>query len=156
MNRIQMLLVDNSGAFLCAVMELLGREPQIEVVGTARSAGDAIEQAKRLCPDLVLMDVSLAEMSGFEATTRIRSSRDAPLVILMAFHDSEAARREASSAGAVALIAKKELTESLLPLVGNLVAGGSVRVDSRTARPNRRKTRPRKVVKRAPRRTVDP
>jgi DNA-binding NarL/FixJ family response regulator len=139
MNRIQMLLVDNSGAFLCAVTELLGREPQIEVVGTARSAGDAIEQARRLRPDFVLMDVSLAEVSGFEAT-----------------HDSEAARREASSAGAVALIAKRELTESLLPLVGNLVAGVSVRVDSRTARPNRRETGPRKVVKRAPRLTVDP
>ena len=156
MNRIRMLLVDNSGAFLCAIAAWLGREPKIEVVGTARSATDAIEQAKLLCPDLVLMDVSLTDASGFDVTTRMRSSRDAPLVILMAFHDSEAARQEASNAGAVALIAKEDVTESLLPLVGDLVAGGSGRVASRIARPNRRKTGPRKVVKRGSPRSLDP
>lgn len=135
-NRIRILLVDDSSAFLCAVAAWLGRDPRIEVVGTARSARDAIEQSELLRPDLVLMDVSLSEMSGFDVTTRIKSGRRAPQVILMSFHASEAARREAWSAGADGLIAKSEITESLLPLVRNLIAARRGETAGRIARPN--------------------
>jgi len=130
-----MLLVDDSDAFLCAVAAWLEREPRIEVVGRARSARKAIEQIESLRPDLVLMDVSLSEMSGFDVTTRIKSSRNAPRVILMSFHASEAARREAWSAGADGLIVKSEITESLLPLVRDLTAARTAEAAGRTPRP---------------------
>lgn len=136
MKRIRMLLVDDSSSFLGAVAAWVGQEPRIEVVGTARSASDAIEQSECVRPDLVLMDVSLSEMSGFDVTTRIKSSRDAPIVILMSFHASEAARREAWSAGADGLIVKSDITETLLPLVRRLIAARKGEADGGIARPS--------------------
>ena len=71
--------------------------------------------------ELVLMDVTLPDMSGFEAARRIKARAEAPLVVLLSFHDSKAARLEAWAAGADGFVAKSELTESLTPLVGDLL-----------------------------------
>ena len=123
MTRTRVLLVDDNDSFLDGVAAWLAGEDGIEVVGTARSGRAAIEQVEKLAPDLVLTDGTMPEMDGFEATRRIKSRPGAPLVVLMTFHASEAARNEAWAAGADGFLAKADVTGSLLQLVRDLVDG---------------------------------
>ena len=77
MPQVRVLLVDNSEAFLEGVKSWLALEPLLELVGTARTGQEAVDEVERLKPDLVLMDVGMPDLSGFEATRRIKSGDDA-------------------------------------------------------------------------------
>jgi CheY-like chemotaxis protein len=114
------LLVDDNEDFLDVVSEWLTDNPDLGIIGTAHSGRQAIEEAERLAPDLVLMDVTMSEMNGFEAARRIKSKPDAPLVVLMTLHASKAARHEAWAAGADELIPKVDLTRRLTAFVRDL------------------------------------
>lgn len=134
MSRIRVLLVDNNRSFLEGVAAWMVGEEGIDVVGKAHSGQVAIDQVNQLNPDLVLTDGTMPGMDGFEATRRIKSNPGAPLVVLMTFHDSEAARNEAWAAGADGFLAKADVTSSLLDLARDLVAGRA----GRDADPRRR------------------
>jgi CheY-like chemotaxis protein len=121
-SRIRVLLVDDSADFLGVVSEWLEADPQIAIVGTADSGTGAVAEAARQRPDVVLMDVSMPGINGFEATRRIKQDPDAPVVILLTFHDSETARNEAWAAGADDLIAKAHVTDGLLESIRKTVA----------------------------------
>ena len=96
MARIRMLLVDDNLDFRKGVSAWLADEPRIEIAGTACSGREALERVAELKPDLVLMDVSMPEIDGFEATRRMKSDGEAPLIVLMTFYHSETARQEAT------------------------------------------------------------
>lgn len=119
---IRMLLVDDNLDFRKGVSAWLADEPRVEVAGTACSGREALERVGELKPDLVLMDVSMPEIDGFEATRRIKSDREAPLVVLMTFYHSETARQEAWAAGADGFLSKASLTGELLGLVRDLLS----------------------------------
>jgi DNA-binding NarL/FixJ family response regulator len=119
--RIRVLLVDDNDDFLDGLSAWLAHDPRLDIVGRAHSGPDAILAVPRLRPDLVLMDVSMPDMNGFEATRQIKSNPNAPLVVLIAFHDSRAARLEAWAAGADGFVAKAETTERLMPVVRDLL-----------------------------------
>ena len=122
-SQIRVLLVDDSDDFLDVVSEWLTADPGIAIVGTARTGCEAVARVEELEPDVVLMDVTMPGMNGFEATRSIKSKPDSPLVVLLAFHDSETARHAAWAAGADDLMAKANVTAGLLTLVRDLVAG---------------------------------
>jgi DNA-binding NarL/FixJ family response regulator len=116
-----MLLVGDHDSFLDGVVAWVDRDAQLDVAGKAYSGSQALEQIEALNVDLVVMDVTLMDMSGFEVARRIKTRADAPLVILLSFHDSHAARLEAWAVGADGFVAKSEITECLTPLVGDLL-----------------------------------
>jgi DNA-binding NarL/FixJ family response regulator len=96
-------------------------DAQYEVVGRAHSGSEALDQVEALRADLVLMDVILPDTSGFEVARRIKEQKDAPLVVLLSFHDSQAFRLEAWAAGADGFVSQSETTSVLIPLVGDLL-----------------------------------
>lgn len=120
MNPIRVLLADNNDAFLQGVSAWLQDEAMFDLVGFAHSGREAVAEVERLHPDLVLMDVAVAELNGFEATRVIRSRPEAPAVILLTFHESQAARLEAWSAGAEGCVDKARVTEQLMSLIRSL------------------------------------
>lgn len=120
MSLIRILLVDDNNDFLDGVTAWLEGRTAFELVGKSRSGQEALDQIDLLSPDLVLMDVAMSGMNGFECTRRIRSRQGAPAVILLTFHESHAARLEAWSAGAEGLIDKARVTEQLPTLVRQL------------------------------------
>ena len=67
------------------------------------------------------MDITMPDVSGFDAARTIKSPPGAPLVILMAFHNSHAARIAAAAAGADGFVAKSEITEQLMPILRGLI-----------------------------------
>ena len=143
MSQIRVLLVDDSDDFLEVVSEWLTADPGIRIVGIAHTGQEAVDQVNKLEPDLVLMDVTMPGLNGFEATRMIKSKPGAPRVVLLTFHDSQTARHEAWAAGADDFLAKAQVTEGLLGVVKDVVAGRSAKESgTRAATPDDRGSKP--------------
>ena len=120
MSLVRTLLVDDSPEFLGAAARFLATDPEIEIVGYALSARQAIEEVTRLHPDLVLMDVAMPEMNGFVATRQIKERPNPPRVIVLTLYDNDEYRAQAQAAGADGFVAKSEFGTQLLPLIHTL------------------------------------
>ena len=130
-----MLLVDENDDFLDGLTEWLTGDAAFQLAGKARSGREALEQVERLAPDLVLMDAALPGVNGFEVTRQIRSRPDAPLIVLLTFYESSAARREALAVGADGFVCKAEIAQKLMPVVQGLIRQ---RREAAAARPSKR------------------
>ena len=78
MSKLRVLLTDDHALFRQGIRTLLSLEPDMEVVGEASSASEAVELGRQLRPDVVLMDIGMTGMSSFEATRLIRKERRKP------------------------------------------------------------------------------
>ena len=85
---VRCLIVDDSVRFLDVARSLLSRDG-IEVVGTATTSSEALGEIDRLRPDVVLVDVSLGEESGFDLSRTIADRRDPPSVVLISTRAEE-------------------------------------------------------------------
>jgi DNA-binding NarL/FixJ family response regulator len=117
MNLIRTLLVDDSPEFLEAAGRFLASDPDIEVVGSALSGKEAIEQVALLNPDLILMDLAMPGINGLETTRRIKEETKAPRVIILTLHDNPEYRAASESVNADGFIAKSDFGAKLIPLI---------------------------------------
>lgn len=105
---IRVLVAEDSPTARALLVEILGSDPELKVVGEAANGIDAVEMTKRLRPDVVTMDVRMPLMDGFQATKRIMIAAPTPIVIITASF----ARRDvelsmsALRAGALAVLPK--------------------------------------------------
>ena len=120
MPAIRMLLVGDNVDFIEGLRDWLVKDPDIEIVGIEHSGEAAIERVADIGPQIILMDVTMPGMNGFEACRRIRSKMGSPTIVLMSFHESETVRREAWGAGADGVVGKGQIAVTLLPLVREL------------------------------------
>ena len=119
---IRALLVDDQPQILEGLEMLLALEPDLEIVGTAQSAEEAIALAHELQPDIIVMDVRLPGIDGITATRVLGNEvPDGKVVILTLYCDSET-RRQARLAGAQAFVAKHDMTQSLLATIRRIAA----------------------------------
>ncbi len=116
---IRILLVDDNRRFLEVVGRFLKRE-SFDVVGLALSGTTALDQVRRLHPDLVLMDIALPHMNGLEATREIKRQPNPPRVIVLTMHDNSAYVAEARAVGADGFVAKSDFGLQLLPTIRTL------------------------------------
>jgi DNA-binding NarL/FixJ family response regulator len=128
MSRARMLLVAVNDDLLDGIVGWVAADDRIEVVGRAHSGSYASERLDETEVDVVLVDVTLPDVSGFELARRIKSRPDAPVVVLLSFHDSQVARHEAEFAGADGFVSMPETAECLLPLVERLLDRRAARV----------------------------
>ena len=105
---IRVLVVEDSAVTREYLAYLLGQDPALQVVGTARDGLEAVAQAERLKPDVILMDVYMPRMNGFEATRHIMERIPTPIVIVSAsvLRDEVAMTFEALKAGALTVAQK--------------------------------------------------
>ena len=120
MARKRVLLVDENDDFLDGIASWLTKQGGLVLLGRAHSGSEAVDRARQLAPDLVLMDITLTDMSGFEAVRLIKSLRPAPKVLLMTFHESQAAVIAAFAAGADGCLSKSAVTEALPKAIDSL------------------------------------
>ncbi len=105
---IRVLVVDDSAFMRKAIAMMLEEEPEITVVGTARDGLDAVNQVKRLKPDLVTMDVEMPRMDGIEAVRQIMATQPTPILMISSITKKGAqATIDALQAGAVDFISKE-------------------------------------------------
>ena len=117
MNPVRVLLVDDNADFLTGVAGWLGTDSRWELVGTARCGREALDAARRLRPDVVLLDATMPDLSGFEVTRRMKAAPHAPHVVVLTLQDSEVVREEAAAAGAEGFVAKSAVTERLFDVI---------------------------------------
>lgn len=105
---VRVLVVEDSPVTREHLRSLLEEDPQISVVGVARDGLEAVEKTRKLHPDVVLMDVTMPRMDGYEATREIMSSAPVPIVMISSGFDTGgvATTFEALKAGAVAVVEK--------------------------------------------------
>ena len=84
---LRILLVDDSPAFLHAATRALALDSRIDIVGKASSGHQAIALVPEVQPDVVLMDVAMPGMNGFEATRQIKSRPNPPRIVMLTSHD---------------------------------------------------------------------
>ena len=105
---IRVLIVEDSPVTREFLVSLLGRDRTVQVVGTARNGLEGVAEAERLRPDVILMDVYMPQMNGYEATRQIMERVPSPIVMVSAnFNRDEVAMTfEALKAGALAVVEK--------------------------------------------------
>lgn len=118
---IRVLLVDDSVTFLDSAARFLANDPRIEISGRALSGSEAIQQAQRLQPDVVVLDVAMPGMNGLEATRHIKAQPHAPRVIIVTMGDEAEYRAAAHQVGADGFVPKVRCRTHLLPLITALV-----------------------------------
>jgi CheY-like chemotaxis protein len=117
--KIRILIVDDHAMVREGIASILGQTPDIEVVGEAADGEQAIEQAQRQIPDVIVMDVSMPGMSGIEATRIIHEAQPEIRIIGLSMYE-EADRAEAMhKAGAAAYLSKGGPAEELLAAIRN-------------------------------------
>ena len=130
---IRVLVVDDHQLVRAGVTTLLQSEPDITVVGEARNGREAVESVEGSSPDVVLMDLSMPEMDGVEATRRIRAAHpDTRVVVLTSFSDRERVA-DALEAGAIGYLLKDCEPDEVLAAV-RAAAAGNAPIDPRVAR----------------------
>jgi two-component system, NarL family, response regulator NreC len=125
MAKIRVLLTDDHTLFRQGIRNLLSAEPDIEVVGEAANASDAVDIARQARPDLVLMDIGMTGMSSFEATRQIRKERPETRVVFLSMYDDEDYLSECVEMGAHGYILKESPIDQLLTAIREVHRGGS-------------------------------
>jgi DNA-binding NarL/FixJ family response regulator len=115
---VRVLLVEDNDVYAHTLELLLEPVPTVEIVGRARHGAEGVERAVELAPDVVLMDVSMPVMDGFEATERIRRCAPSTRVVILTSSDDPADRARARAAGASDYLTKESRLEDLLSAVG--------------------------------------
>jgi DNA-binding NarL/FixJ family response regulator len=103
---VRVLVVDDHPAFRRALTSALGMVEGFEVAGEASGGIAACHQAESLDPDIVVMDLSMPDLSGIDAMRRIHRSRPTLPVIILTAHADPGVEREARGAGASGFLAK--------------------------------------------------
>jgi len=119
---LKILLVDDSHTFLTAVQMFLGTLPNVQVVGLAHDGHQALIEAKRLLPDLVLLDIAMPGISGFEVAHALQSCPLPPRIVFLSLHDGSDYRARAHAQGAVGFVSKTDFCVELFPLLETLAS----------------------------------
>jgi DNA-binding NarL/FixJ family response regulator len=125
MAKIRVLLTDDHTLFRQGIRTLLSAEPDIEIVGEAANASDAVALVRNVHPDVVLMDIGMTGMSSFEATRLIRKDRPATRVVFLSMYDDEEYVAECVSIGASGYILKESPADQLVTAIREVHRGGS-------------------------------
>jgi DNA-binding NarL/FixJ family response regulator len=108
------LIVDDSLFVREALCNLFKREADFDVCGEARDGKEAIEKAKKLHPDLILLDLSMSVMNGLDATRVLKRVMPEVPVIMYSAHSDSSTEKAANSAGVRALVSKLDPISVLL------------------------------------------
>jgi two-component system, NarL family, response regulator NreC len=113
-NKTRILICDDHTLFVEGLKAMLRNESSLEIVGEARNGRQAVELVRELKPDLLLMDVSMPDMNGFDATRRIHLSDPSVKVLILTMHDEEELVTRCLEAGAAGYIIKDAPASQLL------------------------------------------
>lgn len=128
-----MLIADDHAVVRAGIRMLVSAHSDIDVIGEARDGAEAVAMAVELRPDVVVMDVAMAGLSGLEATRQLRQSLPDTKVLMLTMHADEDYFFEAVRSGASGYILKEAAPSEVVEAI-RTVARGGVSFDSSLAR----------------------
>jgi two-component system response regulator NreC len=120
---IRLLLVDDHAVVRSGLKMLLENERDVEIVGEASSASEAMEAAARLKPNVILMDIGLPDLSGIDATREIKKRVTEVSVVALTIHEDEEYFFKMLEAGASGYVPKRAAPEELLTAIRAAASG---------------------------------
>jgi two-component system, NarL family, nitrate/nitrite response regulator NarL len=114
---LRVLIADDHRLFVEALEAILASDERIEVVGQAADGSEAVELARALGPDVVLMDVSMPVLDGFEATREIRADSEGIRVLMLTGSNSRADVDRSRDAGASGYVTKDRIASELVEAI---------------------------------------
>lgn len=120
---VRVLLADDHEMFLEGMKALLEQVPDIELAGTARDGLQAVQQARQLRPDIVLMDMTMPQLNGIQATAQIQAELPDVKVLVLSMHSDRNFIVESFRAGACGYVLKECTSDELCTAIGAVMKG---------------------------------
>ena len=120
---IKILVADDHGVLRAGLRALLNDEPDFLVVGEADSGEEALKIAKKISPDIVLMDLNMPGMGGIETARKMVKSHPQTRVLILTVHEDNELLKEAINAGASGYILKRAVESELIYAIHAVVRG---------------------------------
>src|SRR5262249_19813484 len=122
--RIRLLVCDDHTLFREGIKAILGQESSFEIVGEAEDGREAVSKADELRPDVVLMDIAMPDLSGFDATRRILQTNGKAKVIILTMYEEEEVINRCLGAGASGYVLKDAPRSHLIHAIDVVNKGG--------------------------------
>lgn len=123
---IRLAIAEDHTIVRWALKEALGKADDIEVVGEAGNAAETLEMVKRDRPEVLLLDITLPDKSGFDVLSELRLLETAPLVIVLTWHTEPSYAARAIAAGAHGYLTKSVEPDALLAAIRAVSRGEQV------------------------------
>ncbi len=120
---VRILAVEDFEPYRHFVVSMLDHRPDLQVVASVSNGPEAVEKARELKPDLILMDIGLPGLNGIEAARRIRQLSPDSKIIFLTQESSPEVVQEAILLGADGFVFKSDAESDLLPAVQAVLAG---------------------------------
>ena len=117
MDEIRLMLVDDHEVIRTGLRMLLESQPDIKIVGEASSGSEALVVASETKPDVIVMDITLPDITGIEATKRIKASFPEISVVALTIHEDEQFFFEMLQAGATGYVPKRAAPDDLISAI---------------------------------------
>jgi two-component system response regulator NreC len=120
MKKVRLLVADDHKIFRQGIKKLLEEEPDLQVVGESADGRETVKKATELKPDIILMDIAMANLNGLEATKQIKKVLPETKVIMLTMHKNEEYVLQSFQAGASGYILKEGAVEELVSAIRSI------------------------------------
>ncbi|HUS10983.1 MAG TPA: response regulator transcription factor, partial [Pyrinomonadaceae bacterium] len=117
MNKLRIFLADDHAVLRDGLKVLVNAQPDMEVVGEADNGRTAYQKARELLPDVVVMDISMPEMNGAQATKRLKESNPDIKILALTAHEDKGYLRHLIEMGASGFVLKRAATLELIQAI---------------------------------------
>lgn len=120
---IRVLIVDDHQVVIDGLRSVLANEPDIELIGSATNAADALRLVQERNPDVVVLDVTMPQVNGFDLLRQIRTISQDAEVVALSMHSSPQVARDMIRAGASSYVLKAASVQHLVAAIRTVVTG---------------------------------
>ncbi len=124
MKKLRILLADDHKIVREGLRLLIESQPDMQVVGEAANGREVLHKARDLKPDMVIMDLSMPELNGLQATERLKAEHPAIKVVALTAHEDESYLRQLCKVGAAGYVLKRSAGDELVKAIGTVAKGG--------------------------------
>lgn len=117
MKKIKLLVADDHKIFRQGIKKLLEEQNDLQIVGEAKDGREAVKKAQELKPDIILMDVAMADLNGLQATREIKKALPDTKVLMLTMHKNEEYVLQSFQAGASGYVLKEGAVEDLVAAI---------------------------------------